>query len=116
MRDGLTYVLLSYYEDDCGGIRPGAAWWTTYFAQLHALYPHALLGFGEIGMDEPATPTTTAGAESLIHDYYALPIALPYYVGGYFWWYYAEDCVPTTRPLWAALRSGFEAESAALGP
>ena len=41
MRSGLDYVLLSYYEDACQGIRPTAAAWTAYFRQLHALYPHA---------------------------------------------------------------------------
>src|ERR1019366_8832887 len=48
VRAGLDYVLLSYYEGDCRGVRPSAATWTAYFQQLHALYPNALLGFGEI--------------------------------------------------------------------
>jgi hypothetical protein len=115
VRDGLDYVFLSYYEDDCHGIRPSAATWTAYFEDLHALYPHALLGFGEIGMDNPVTVRTTAAARSLISYYYGLRIELRYYVGGYFWWYYVEDCLPyTTRPLWRALRAGFEAEAASL--
>jgi hypothetical protein len=115
VRDGLDYVFLSYYEDDCHGSRPSAATWTAYFADLHALYPHALLGFGEIGMDNPVTVRTMAAARSLISYYYGLPIKLPYYVGGYFWWYYAEDCLPdTAKPLWRALRAGFAAEAASL--
>jgi hypothetical protein len=55
VRNGLDSVFLSYYEDDCNHIRPGRAAWTRYFERLNALYPHARLGFGEIGMNTPAT-------------------------------------------------------------
>ncbi len=115
VRDGLDYVLLSYYEGECRNIRPSAAIWSAYFARLHALYPHASVGFGEIGMAEPATASTLATARSLMAYYYGLDIALPYYVGGYFWWYYDEDCLPAgTKPLWSTLQSAFASESAAL--
>ena len=114
-RNGLDYVLLSYYEGDCKGIRPSAGTWTTYFARLHDLYPHAQLGFGEIGMDQPATTSTLGTARSLMTYYYGLDIALPYYVGGYFWWYYDEDCLPlATKPLWATLQTALASEAAAL--
>jgi hypothetical protein len=114
VRNGLDYVFLSYYEDDCNHIRPERATWTRYFERLHALYPHARLGFGEIGMNAPATRKTTRRARSLMRYYYGLSIRLPYFVGGYFWWYYAEDCVPyASRPLWSELRLAFEAEARA---
>jgi hypothetical protein len=117
VRDGLDYVLLSYYETDCGGIRPTAAAWTAYFARLHQLYPHALLGFGEVGMDQPATSSTLGTAQSLMTYYYGLDIGLPYYVGGYFWWYYDEDCLPlATKPLGTTLQTAFTSEAAALSP
>ena len=115
VRDGLSYVFLSYYEDACGGARPSAAAWTAYFRELHALYPRARVGFGEVGMQHPATKATAAAAGSLIARYYGLKIALPYYAGGYFWWYYAEDCVPySAKPLWRSLAAGFRAEAKAL--
>ncbi|HLN05012.1 MAG TPA: hypothetical protein VK217_01940, partial [Acidimicrobiales bacterium] len=115
VRSGLDYVLLSYYEGNCKGIRPSAAAWTAYFARLHVLFPHALLGFGEIGMDSPATNITLGTARSLMTYYYGLSVDLPYYVGGYFWWYYDEDCLPyATKPLWATLQSAFASETAAL--
>jgi hypothetical protein len=115
VRDGLTYVLLSYYEADCRHIRPSAATWTSYFRRLHALYPRARLGFGETGMNSPASGRTLAQARSLIRYYYGLRITLPYYVGGYFWWYYRQDCLPyQARPLWHALDAGFRREAAAL--
>jgi hypothetical protein len=78
------------------------------------LYPHARLGFGEIGMNAPATSRTIRRATSLMRYYYGLPIRLPYFAGGYFWWCYAEDCVPyASRPLWSAMRSAFQAEAGA---
>lgn len=116
VRNGLDYVLLSYYEDDCKDIRPPAGTWRAYFQQLHVLYPHALLGFGEIGMNNPATPTTLSAARSLIRHYYGLALKLPYYVGGYFWWYFKEDALPyTSQPLWGAMRDGFRAEARTRG-
>ncbi len=115
VRNGLSYVLLSYYEDDCNGIRPTLATWTAYFQQLHALYPNALLGFGEIGLNDTVTSRTLASAKSLVSYYYGLNVNLPYYVGGTFWWYFAEDAVPyPSKPLWASVQSGFQAEAAAL--
>jgi hypothetical protein len=114
VRAGIGYVFLSYYEDACGNRRPSARTWTAYFRSLHALYPRARLGFGEIGLADPVTPRTMRAAKSLIRYYYGLRIRLPYYTGGYFWWYYAEDCLPyATRPLWRALSAGFRAEKAA---
>ena len=115
VRDGLKYVLTSYYEGDCHGIRPSAATWTAYFQQLHALYPNAKLGFGEIGLNNPVQSKTLASAESMIPYYYGLSVKLPYYVGGYFWWYFREDCLPyTSKPLWASVAHGFTAEAASL--
>jgi hypothetical protein len=114
VRDGLNYVLLSYYEDACHGLRPSTGQWTSYFKRLHGLYPHAQLGFGEVGLQNPATATTLASAKSGMTHYYGLKIDLPYYIGGYFWWYYAEDCIPAaSKPLWAVLSRGFDAEAAA---
>jgi hypothetical protein len=115
VRNGLGYVLLSYYEGNCNGIRPTTATWAAYFAQLHSLYPNGLLGFGEIGMANPATSSTMATAQSIMSYYYGLGVNLPYYVGGYFWWYYDEDCLPiATKPLWGTLQRAFAAEAAAL--
>jgi hypothetical protein len=113
IRRGLSYVFLSYYEGQCGGLRPAAAAWTSTFRALHRLYPRARLGFGEIGLAKPITAATRARAAGMLHYYYGLPIRLPFYAGGYFWWYYAEDCLPVGRaPLWTALRSAFAAQAA----
>ena len=49
--------------------------WTRYFEQLHTLFPHARLGFGEIAMNAPATSKTVRRATSLMRYYYGLPIS-----------------------------------------
>jgi len=50
-----------------------------------------------------------------MHWAYALNPGLPYYIGGYFWWYGAEDALRPGAPLRTALRAAFRREAAALG-
>jgi len=100
LRSGLDYVLLSYYEPQCAGQRPSPAEWTRRFLALHRVFPAARVGFGEIGMPERSRPSTLPAAASIIAYYYRLRIALPYYIGGGFYWYFAEDMVPrASSPL-----------------
>ncbi len=106
MRTGLEYVTISYYETECNNYRPSAAKLTTLFQQLHTLYPNASLGFGEIGLPDAASTSTTAKAQSIAAYYYGLNIDLPYYVGGYFYWYFAEDAVAKTKPVWQTIANG----------
>jgi hypothetical protein len=105
MRAGLDYVFVSYYETDFENYRPSAAVLTALFEQLHALYPHAVLGFGEVGLDNYVTESTLSRAESIMSYYYGLSIPLPYYCGGYFWWGGAEDIFGTGAPLSSQFRS-----------
>jgi len=103
MKRGLTYVLVSYYEEDCGNYRPTPAQWTEVFTRLHAMFPHAKLGFGETGT---YPSDSIAYKRATISRYYRLRIPVPGYVGGYFWWYYAEDMVPYAHNvLWRTLSS-----------
>ncbi len=95
MKNGLDYVFVSYYEDDCNNYQPN---WQQVFDSLHVLFPASKLGIGECG-------TTFANRkEEYINRYYKMNITTPKYIGGYFWWYYRQDCVPwTTKPLWGVL-------------
>jgi hypothetical protein len=103
MRDGLDYVLVSYYAEDCNGTQPSTAQWTAVFRRLHALFPHANLGFGEVGTNQG---DPVAYKLAILDRYYGLRIDVPGYIGGCFWWYYAEDMVPYQRnALWAGLAS-----------
>jgi hypothetical protein len=119
--DGLDYVLLSYYPSECGGRKPSAAEVAVAMEALHALYPDAALGFGEVGLPHPASARTKREAEAIMSWAYSLEPgeagglgALPYYIGGYFWWYGWEDALKPHAHLAAALPAAFEDEAAAL--
>jgi hypothetical protein len=105
MKAGLDYVLVSYYESDNENVRPTLAQWTAIFQQLQAIFPNSYLGFGEVGIDNPATSATLAQAESIMKYYYTLTPQVQNWVGGFFWWYFAEDCVPGSKPLLPLLNS-----------
>lgn len=91
MKQGLDYVLVSFYEDDCNGVQPD---WPSVFARLHDMFPSSRIGFGEVG-------TKYADRKNeYITRYYSMSIADPHYVGGYFWWYGKQDLVPYTTSYW----------------
>jgi hypothetical protein len=94
MKQGLDYVLISYYEDDCNGLQPD---WKPIFMQLHAMFPNSQIGFGEVGTRRAARK------EAYMTRYYSMNIDVPNYIGGYFWWYFKQDAVPKTKPLWNVL-------------
>jgi hypothetical protein len=101
MKQGLDYVLISFYEEDCNDLRPD---WPTVFARLAAMFPNSRIGFGEIGTSDP-----TKKAE-LLTRYYTMKIGQPNYIGGYFWWYWREDMVPWTQPLWNTLNTAIQSQ------
>jgi hypothetical protein len=90
VREGVDYLFISYYEDGCQSFAPD---WNDVFSRLRALFPAARLGFGEVG-----TPIA-AHKEDFVRRFYGLGLDFPGYVGGYFWWYFRQDMVPSTRPL-----------------
>jgi hypothetical protein len=92
-------VLISYYEDDCEGLQPD---WSTVFPRLAALFPNSKVGFGEAG-----TKQADRKAEYM-QRYYGTRVAHPAFIGGVFWWYFREDCVPATQPLWKVLNDALQ--------
>lgn len=99
MKQGLDYVFISYYEDDCENLQPA---WPAVFKKLAAMFPNSKIGFGEVG-------TNNAGKkESYINRYYDTAIDEPNFVGGYFWWYFLQDCVPSTKPLWSVFNKAIQ--------
>jgi hypothetical protein len=97
MRLGVNYILVSWYPEQCNDLQPD---WSAIFAQLAAIFPNSKLGFGELGT---ATPQGGSPYEvNLINQFYPLAqhVQLPAsYIGGYFWWYFAEEMVPTTATI-----------------
>jgi hypothetical protein len=104
MLTGLDTVLVSYYEGDCGAPRSD---WPTVFQQLRQLFPTAGLGFGEVGYTDTKgndlALQNESAAAAYLQKYYGMQINVPGYVGGYFWWYFAEDMVPDSQPLFGVL-------------
>jgi len=102
MRTGLDWVLVSFYEGDCGVAAPD---WPTVFHELREVFPTAALGFGEVGaVDHSGQRITDVNvAGPYLRKYYGLIIPEPGYVGGHFWWYFAEDMVPSSKPMFAVL-------------
>ncbi len=92
-RESVDYALLSYYEENCAA-RPD---WLAAFRRLSALFPNSKIGFGEVGSPDPAKKAET------LRRYYTTKVDHPSFIGGYFWWYYRQDMVPMTRPLWHVL-------------
>jgi len=115
VRRGVSYVLLSYYPTQCRGREPSAAQVRQALRQLHGIYPGAALGFGEVGLPDPVTGASLRTAGQIMHWAYGLNLGLPYYIGGYFWWYGAEDALRPGAPLRTALRAAFRSEAGALG-
>jgi hypothetical protein len=97
MKTGLDYVLVSYYEQDCNGLRPD---WEKVFAKLAEMFPNSKIGFGEIG----TTESSEAKAD-MIERYYKMNISQERFIGGYFWWYFMQDMVPMTKPMWQVLNN-----------
>lgn len=99
MKDSLNYVFVSYYEDDCEDFQPD---WQSVFDSLHVIFPKSKLGIGECGTKFPEKK------EQYMERYYSMNINTPNYVGGYFWWYYNQDCVPYTKNLWSIFNQAIE--------
>ena len=112
---GLDYVLLSYYPTQCGGRMPGDGEVAAELQRLHALYPNAKLGFGEVGLPRPASKRKLGEARAIMRWAYSLDPGPAYYVGGYFWWYGWQDALKPKARLGGELGEAFEAESVALG-
>jgi hypothetical protein len=68
-----------------------------------------------VGLPRPVSSRTLATGEAVIRWAYSLNPGLPYYVGGYFWWYALEDVFRGKTLLAGSLRSAFAAEATALG-
>jgi len=108
MKQGLDYVLVSYYNDSCPGSRPEPNW-NSVFQQLAAIFPNARLGFGEVGWSKKSNDTTSY-ITNLVDHFYELSVTAPNYVGGYFYWEFSLDMVPDTKPLWAVINTALQNE------
>jgi len=97
MKQGLDYVFISYYDDShTGGVKADLP---EVFKRLAVIFPNSKIGFGEVGTDVKTQKT------AFIDRYYNMKIAQENFVGGYFWWYFKQDMVPRSKPLWKTLNN-----------
>ncbi len=93
MKQGLDYVWVSQYPDNCSGYRPD---WPAVFQQLATIFPNSKLGVGETGIHQSLRAR-------YIPQIYDMKIPTPSYVGGGFWWAFSEEMVPDHKPLWRVI-------------
>ena len=98
MKQGLDYILFSYYPENCPEIKPD---WNAEFTKTGNIFPNSKLGYGEIGMNGG----TDAQKAALVNEFYQKQISHPRYVRGVFWWYFREEMVPYTQYLWGVLNT-----------
>lgn len=107
MKSGLDYVWVSYYEDDCNNYQPN---WQRMMDSLHTIFPNSKLGIGECGTSIVSQKT------QYMQRYYKMNITTPNFKGGYFWWYYRQDCVPKTNALWTTLENLVKGTTTVINP
>ncbi len=96
MKKHIGHVLISYYDDDNDGVHNS---WKSTFNQLKKLFPNSYIGFGECGFSTPHN--YDEDFQSRVKSYYSLSPINDRYEGGYFWWYWQEDCLPyQNNPSW----------------
>lgn len=101
IKSGIDYVLVSYYEDDNDGFQPD---WDMVFKRLEKIFPNSGLGIGECG--NTAEDADINSKKEMAHRYYNMPKYTENYIGGYFWWYWVQDCVPyENNELWEVINS-----------
>ena len=103
MKDGLDYVLVSYYELDCHGYKPD---WQSMFRRIAETFPNSKLGISEFGWAESA-PAKSVLAD-LIVRHYAIHPDVRGWVGGGFYWEFADDMIPydpAPDSLWSTINT-----------
>ena len=93
IRNGLDYVLISWYPDQCPGENPN---WASIYTSLSLTFPNAKVGFGELGTANPNQNIPFEQNEiTSIYGLRAGVGGLPNnYVSGVFWWYASQEMTP----------------------
>jgi len=103
MKNGLDYLLVSYYEVDCNGYKPD---WQSVFNQIATMFPNSKLGISEFGWSE--TKPSNAIVKDLIRRHYAVHPSVSKWIGGGFYWEFAIDMVPydpSSGSLWNTINT-----------
>jgi hypothetical protein len=107
IRVNLKYALISWYPDQCQGETPN---WPQVYTKLAGIFPNAKVGFGELGTANPENGSSFETNE--IDQYYLMASVTtglpPSYIGGYFWWYFAEEMLPWPGSLGNTLKAAIQ--------
>ena len=107
IRINVNYVLISWYPDQCPRENPN---WPWVYTKLAGIFPKSKVGFGELGAAHPQYGSSYEIDE--INQYYPMAktvAGLPAsYIGGYFWWYFAEEMVPWGTTLSNVLNAAIQ--------
>jgi hypothetical protein len=118
IRLGTSYLALSLYETACSPRQqPDASAIAAMMGELAPLFPNARLLLGEIGAQRAADGVAEPDLgekQRIANRYMGIHADLsrlvgPRFVGGYFWWYYADDAVPrdASASLWPTIEAQF---------
>ncbi len=117
VRNGVDYVLLSFYETACQPrAYPTNEQFISTFKTLLTIFPHAKVGMGELGAQgasDGLPEPSVSEKQRIITRYYGMNPDLraalgPRYISGGFWWYYNQDVTgPNGSTLWSSLESAF---------
>jgi hypothetical protein len=107
IRLNVNYALISWYPDECLGETPD---WPQVYNKLAEIFPNSRVGFGELGTANPQYGSSFEIKEIRQNYRMAKIVAgLPAsYVGGYFWWYFAEEMVPWGTTLSSVLNAAIK--------
>ncbi|MBI1752789.1 MAG: hypothetical protein HY014_14670 [Acidobacteria bacterium] len=105
MREGLSLVLVSYYEDQNQGHRLTQKELDRLFGALAARFPKAQLAIGEFGWGG-GVPASEAVRADLLRRFYSYRVPrVPAFAGGGFYWHFRQTMVPKTSPDWSVLNN-----------
>lgn len=107
MATGMDLVLISWYPTECTKPYPDLAKVTALADAIHAKFPNANVGWGELGLPTAANDATKVTlAKQIMRDWYAMrPPNRPWWITGGFWWYGRQDVIQVGAPLAADFRT-----------
>jgi hypothetical protein len=97
MRQGLDYVLVSYYEDQNNGHQLTQSEIDAMMKAIKVRFPNAKLGFGEFGWGTkiPALSSTRASLIKRFYSYRAPSVSG--FIGGGFYWHFEQTMTPKNQ-------------------
>lgn len=98
LKNGMDYVLVSYYPDatGCGYGLPHASDWVSWFRGIQQRFPNAKVGMGEWGY---TSPMTASDLKTTLREGYSIDPSASLknpasWIGGVFYWEFGLTAIP----------------------